>query len=107
MDIHKDRAVDPVSLLLDDIELFAFLKEEILTTHKKHHFAKPYPELLDISKKINATGIEFDMVYAPKTWLAYFENEKLFEGKTVIYVHTGGVIGNVTQCLRYEHKKIL
>jgi 1-aminocyclopropane-1-carboxylate deaminase/D-cysteine desulfhydrase-like pyridoxal-dependent ACC family enzyme len=79
----------------------------ILTTHKKHHFAKPYPELLEMFKRLNETGIEFDMVYAPKTWLAFFENEKLFEGKTVIYVHTGGVIGNVTQRLRYEHKKMV
>lgn len=76
----------------------------ILTTGKKHHFAKPYRELLAVFKKLETTGITFDMVYAPKTWLAYFENEKLFEGKTVIYVHTGGVIGNVTQRLRYERK---
>lgn len=79
----------------------------ILTTHNKHHFAKPYRELLDVSKEINATGIEFDMVYAPKTWLSYFENRELFEGKAVMYVHTGGVIGNSTQRLRYEHKKMI
>lgn len=79
----------------------------ILTTRKKHHFAKPYPELWEVFQRISQTGIEFDMVYAPKTWLAYFENEALFEGKTLIYIHTGGVIGNVTQRLRYEHKKIV
>ena len=76
----------------------------ILATQKKHHFAKPYRELWEVFKKLETTGIAFDMVYAPKTWLAYLENEALFEGKTVIYVHTGGVIGNVTQRLRYERK---
>lgn len=79
----------------------------ILATEKKYHFAKPRRELLEIYRRIADTGIEFDMVYAPVTWLAYFENEALFEGKTLLYVHTGGLIGNVTQRLRYEHKKIL
>ncbi len=79
----------------------------ILTTRRKHHFAKPYGELLEMWEKLTTSGIVFDMIYAPKTWLAYFENEKLLEGKTVIYVHTGGVIGNITQRLRYERKKMV
>ena len=79
----------------------------ILATQKKHHFAKPYPELLEISRRLNASGIEFDMIYAPKTWLSYLENREMLADKSLIYIHTGGVPGNPTQRERYRHKGML
>jgi 1-aminocyclopropane-1-carboxylate deaminase/D-cysteine desulfhydrase-like pyridoxal-dependent ACC family enzyme len=79
----------------------------ILETAQKLHFAKPHPLLLDVWKAICASGIEFDMVYAPKTWLAWLENRTRFTGMQMIYIHTGGVLGNPTQQRRYAHKKLI
>jgi hypothetical protein len=33
--------------------------------------------------------LEVDLIYAPKTWKAIFENWELFEDKLLIVLHTG------------------
>ena len=75
----------------------------ILEPIKKYHFAKPYPEFLSIYKKLLASGIEFDLLYAPGMWesLLARTNEK------ILYIHSGGVSGNETMLKRYEQKGML
>ncbi len=76
---------------------------KILPSPKKK-FAKPYDEYLKMYQELKKeTGIEFDLIYAPKTWI-YFISE-LFEKETeILYVHTGGVMGNKSMLKRYTHK---
>lgn len=70
----------------------------ILKPKKKYHFAKPYPNFLDIYKKTKESGIEFDLIYSPGMWECLLEqtNEK------IMYIHSGGVIGNESMLERYK-----
>ncbi len=70
----------------------------ILKPQKKHHFAKPYPEFLDIYKKLLKCGIEFDLLYAPGMWKVLLEQTD----EDILYIHSGGVTGNETMLKRYE-----
>lgn len=76
----------------------------ILPRDKKRKFAKPYSEYLQIHQELEKqTGITFDLIYAPKTWmemLDYFD-----EKAPILYIHTGGVSGNETMLQRYRHKE--
>jgi len=75
----------------------------ILEDKKKYHFAKLYPEFLEIYKKTKDAGIEFDLLYAPAMWKTLLEqtNEK------VLYIHSGGVSGNSSMLKRYHRKNII
>ena len=70
----------------------------ILEPTKKYHFAKPYPEFLDIYKKLLASGIEFDLLYAPGMWQALLEQTD----EEILYIHSGGVSGNESMLKRYQ-----
>ncbi len=72
----------------------------ILEPKKKYHFAKPYKEFIDIYKKLLATGVEFDLLYAPSMWEALLSQTK----ESVLYVHSGGVSGNKNMLTRYKQK---
>ena len=72
----------------------------ILESPKKHHFAKPYREFLEIYKKTKDAGVEFDLLYAPAMWLTLLEQTK----EKILYIHSGGVSGNESMLSRYEKK---
>jgi len=72
----------------------------ILEPKKKYHFAKPYPEFLEIQTKLKANGIEFDLLYAPLMWQTLLHSTK----DKILYVHSGGVRGNLSMYKRYEKK---
>jgi len=72
----------------------------ILKPQKKYHFAKLYPQFLEIYEKLLKAGVEFDLLYAPSLWLSLLENS--VEG--VLYVHSGGVSGNESMLERYRVK---
>ena len=73
----------------------------ILEPTKKYHFAKLYPEFLEIYHKLKNCGVEFDLLYAPAMWMALMEQTT----ESVLYVHSGGVSGNTSMLKRYENKK--
>jgi 1-aminocyclopropane-1-carboxylate deaminase/D-cysteine desulfhydrase-like pyridoxal-dependent ACC family enzyme len=77
---------------------------KILPRDKKRKFAQPYSEYLQIHQELEKqTGITFDLIYAPKTWLEmldYFD-----EKAQILYIHTGGISGNETMLQRYGHKE--
>jgi 1-aminocyclopropane-1-carboxylate deaminase len=79
-------------------------KPTVLETGDKIAFAAPHPKLLATHKELLAAGLEFDLIYDAKCWLAIVENMEYFEGRDVIFVHSGGVLGNETQLARYAHK---
>ncbi len=78
----------------------------IRTTQKKFHFAKPYREHYEMYKELQDAGIEFDLIFAPKTWRALLENMASFKGD-FLYVHSGGVSGNETMLKRYKFKEMI
>ena len=72
----------------------------ILAPAKKRHFAKPYPEYLEIYKKLLKSGIEFDLLYSPGMWEALLTQTD----EEILYIHSGGVSGNESMLKRYEQK---
>ncbi len=78
----------------------------ILENSRKYHFAKPYPELLAMYRELSAAGIEFDLIYGALMWHTLLQHIDRFEG-TMLYVHSGGLMGNDTMLARYRHKGLL
>jgi 1-aminocyclopropane-1-carboxylate deaminase/D-cysteine desulfhydrase-like pyridoxal-dependent ACC family enzyme len=80
------------------------LHPTVINTDKKYHFGKLYKENYILWKKLKEeTNIEFDLLYDPigmKTFLS-LPKEKSF---TYLYIHQGGVKGNVTMIERYLYK---
>lgn len=74
----------------------------ILKTEKQYRFAQPHAELFEHYEYFIKQGITFDLIYAPVMWQAIKEHRKALEHYTILYVHSGGVSGNITQKLRYQ-----
>ena len=72
----------------------------ILEPKKKYHFAKLYPEFLEIYETTKKAGVIFDLLYAPAMWLALLEQTT----EKVLYIHSGGVSGNESMLQRYSQK---
>ncbi len=79
---------------------------KLLEPSRKYHFAKPYPEFLETYQTLKQSGIEFDLIYAPKMWQTLLTNMQTIQG-TILYVHSGGLMGNATMLERYAHKGLL
>jgi 1-aminocyclopropane-1-carboxylate deaminase/D-cysteine desulfhydrase-like pyridoxal-dependent ACC family enzyme len=75
----------------------------ILDTKKRYHFGKLYREFyqiwLELQKELN---IELELLYDPKSWLIILQNQELFSN--LIYIHQGGLLGNITMKKRYQRK---
>ncbi len=78
----------------------------ILENEKKHHFAKPYAELFDIYRELKDAGIEFDLIYGAHMWHTLLQHIDALEG-AMLYIHSGGLIGNATMLDRYRHKGLI
>lgn len=76
---------------------------EIITTRKRYRFGVPERELYTIFRELEAAGIVFDLLYAPVMWKALLEHAETLRGP-VLYVHSGGVGGNVSMLQRYRHR---
>ena len=72
----------------------------ILEPKKKYHFAKPYKEFLEIYNRLLHVGIEFDLLYSPSMWEVLLEQTD----EEIMYIHSGGVIGNESMIERYKKK---
>jgi 1-aminocyclopropane-1-carboxylate deaminase/D-cysteine desulfhydrase-like pyridoxal-dependent ACC family enzyme len=77
---------------------------KILDTPKKYHFGKLYRDSYKIWLKLRqTTGVEFDLLYDPKGWIALMSNLERLSGP-ILYIHQGGLIGNESMLPRYERK---
>jgi len=77
---------------------------KILDTSKKYHFGKLYRDSYKIWLELRqTTGVEFDLLYDPKGWMALMANLERLSGP-ILYIHQGGVIGNESMLPRYERK---
>ena len=74
----------------------------ILKPPKKYPFAKPNREFFELYMRLQKSGIEFDLLYAPLLWKMLLEQTK----GNLLYIHSGGVSGNKTMLERYRKKGI-
>ena len=80
---------------------------KIIKADRKYHFGKLYKEFYEIHKELeNQTNIEFDLLYDSLGWIClekFIEetNDKNFE---FLYIHQGGILGNISMQERYENK---
>ena len=77
---------------------------KILSTEKCYRFAAPHIDLLKTYEALKAAGIIFDLLYAPVMWKALLEYADKVQGE-ILYVHSGGVLGNDTMLERYALAK--
>lgn len=81
------------------------LHPTILNIGKKYHFGKLYEEFYRMYKKLKEeTYTEFDLLYDPLGFMVlehYLQHNPV---KKVLYVHQGGVLGNVSMLQRYARK---
>jgi 1-aminocyclopropane-1-carboxylate deaminase/D-cysteine desulfhydrase-like pyridoxal-dependent ACC family enzyme len=91
------------------IEQFDMLEESshptILAVRNKHHFGRLYQEDYKTWKALyEQTDLEFDLLYDPYMWqcLAPWLQENT--GKTLIYIHQGGLLGNESMLPRYQRE---
>jgi len=79
----------------------------IIKREKKYHFGKLYKEFYKMHNElIKQTNIEFDFLYDSLGWLClenYLQNleKQDFE---VLYIHQGGILGNISMLERYKNK---
>ncbi len=80
------------------------LKEypHIIDTAKKYRFGELHEELYEMYDELKSTGLEFDLLYDVKAWLAIKENIDIFKSKELLFLHSGGVHGNESMLLRYR-----
>ena len=72
----------------------------ILKPRKKYHFGKLYPKLYELWKELKKEGIEFDMLYDTIGWDTLLH----YDLSDILYIHQGGLFGNITMIKRYERK---
>ena len=79
----------------------------IIKAEKKYHFGKLYKEFYEMHNELlTQTNIEFDFLYDSLGWICienYLQNleKQDFE---VLYIHQGGILGNVSMLERYKNK---
>jgi len=98
--VYTTPCVGNVNYLKEQMSALAKIPDNlvILKPKKKYHFAKPYSNFLDIYKKTLACGIEFDLIYSPGMWECLLEQTD----EKVLYIHSGGVSGNISMLERYK-----
>jgi 1-aminocyclopropane-1-carboxylate deaminase/D-cysteine desulfhydrase-like pyridoxal-dependent ACC family enzyme len=74
----------------------------VLETEQKYVYGKLYPEYYQIWQSVTEeTGIEFELLYDPKTFIVMEAFMHQYKGE-IMYVHSGGTVGNETMLNRYK-----
>ncbi len=77
----------------------------ILKTPKKFHFGKLYKQNYEIWQELkDQTNIEFDLLYDPIGWQTLLQSDLISQDTPILYIHQGGIIGNITMIQRYDRK---
>ena len=79
----------------------------IVQKEKKYHFGKLYKEFYDVHKELlKQTNIEFDLLYDSLGWICFEKYVSTQKSKDYIflYIHQGGLLGNISMFERYKHK---
>ncbi|MCR8677216.1 1-aminocyclopropane-1-carboxylate deaminase/D-cysteine desulfhydrase [Campylobacter sp. S4:11] len=76
----------------------------ILNPPKKYHFAKPYLEFYELYQDLKKEcGVEFDLLYDMVGFKTLLAHKEQLGGK-ILYIHQGGLEGNISMLKRYEYK---
>lgn len=79
----------------------------ILNPPKKYYFGDLKKELIEIHQQLlHETNIEFDLIYDPVGFITLFENLSKFK-ENILYIHQGGILGNISQFQRYKFKGMI
>jgi 1-aminocyclopropane-1-carboxylate deaminase len=79
----------------------------IIQREKKYHFGKLYREFFEIHNELlNQTNIEFDLLYDSLGWICLEKYIDTLENVDFecLYIHQGGILGNLSMLERYENK---
>jgi 1-aminocyclopropane-1-carboxylate deaminase len=79
----------------------------IIKRERKYHFGKLYEDFYTMHKELlEQTNIEFDLLYDSLGWICFLEYVNSFEKKDFeyIYIHQGGILGNISMLERYKNK---
>jgi len=100
--VYTTSAIGDVEYLQEQMNALEKIPDNlvILKPSKKYHFAKLYPEFLEIYKRLLTAGVEFDLLYAPGMWKTLLEQTD----EEILYIHSGGVSGNESMLSRYMQK---
>lgn len=95
------------SYLLEQMNALGAIPSNLIVveTEKRYRFAKPYKEYLQQYQSMQTQGIEIDLLYAPKMLIALSEQMQKLSGE-ILYLHSGGLLGNSSMLRRYRHKKL-
>ena len=103
--VYTTPAIGDKAYLLEQMSALETVPKNlvILESDKKYHFAKPYKEFIELYQKLKNSGIEFDLVYAPKLWKMILEKTD----EEILYIHSGGTTGNASMLDRYRYKGLV
>lgn len=74
---------------------------------KKYHFGKLYKEFFEIHDELlKQTNIEFELLYDSLGWISIDNYLKKIKNEVnnILYIHQGGIIGNISMKQRYLHE---
>lgn len=79
----------------------------IILPHKKLRFGKPDSAIFSMFLYCKNQGIEFDLLYDCVLWRAICDNILQFSDyKNLLFLHSGGILGNESQILRYRNLEV-
>ena len=76
-------------------------------------FGEPHVEILNTFRKMQQEhDVILDLLYGAPAWTVLLrhlrgDHVSMLDGRTIMYVHSGGVEGVNTQLLRYKHKNLV
>lgn len=81
-------------------------KPKILSSEFHTPFGKPHAKVWEVYKAWREIGVEFDLLYDCVLWVKILENLEKFSQREIVFIHSGGLLGNITQEKRYRLKKL-
>ncbi|AXP08797.1 1-aminocyclopropane-1-carboxylate deaminase/D-cysteine desulfhydrase [Campylobacter hepaticus] len=91
--------------ILTLMQNYDFSNLEFLQSVKKYHFAKPYKEFYQLYIDLKyELGIEFDLLYDILALNIVLKKEWK---NPLLYIHQGGLLGNLSMLQRYRFKKLI
>jgi len=80
----------------------------IIDTPKKYTFGQLYQDFINVHQELQRdTNVIFDLMYDPKGWMALDQHRRNIKMDNVMYIHCGGLLGNITMQTRYKINQCL
>lgn len=69
-------------------------------------FGKLHKKVWEMYQQWRKIGVGFDLLYDCLLWIKIEENLTKFEDREIVFIHSGGLMGNITQEKRYRLKNL-